>query len=36
MSMLRGESPQDFLKNLAKNNSELQGLDLDHPDQTAQ
>lgn len=35
-AMLRGESPQMFLKRLAETNPQLQGLDLDHPDQAAQ
>ena len=35
-AMLRGESPQQFLKNLAKTNPQLQGLDLDNIDKTAE
>ena len=35
-AMLRGESPQQFLKNLAKTNPQLQGLDLDNLNQTAE
>ena len=35
-AMIRGESPQAFLKNLAKNNPQLNGLDLDHPEQAAE
>lgn len=35
-AMLRGESPQQFLKNLAKTNPQLQGLDLDNLDKTAE
>lgn len=34
--MLRGESPQQFLQNLAKTEPRLQGLDLNHPEQTAE
>ena len=30
-AMLRGETPQQFLTNLAKSNPQLQGLDLEHP-----
>ena len=33
--MLRGESPQQFLQNLAKTNPQLQGLDLSNLDKTA-
>ena len=33
--MLRGESPQSFLQNLAKTNPQLQGLDLNDLDKTA-
>ena len=33
--MIRGESPQQFLQNLAKTNPQLQGLDLSNPQQTA-
>ena len=35
-AMLRGETPQSFLKNLAKTQPELQGLDLNNPNQTAE
>lgn len=35
-AMLRGESPQSFLRKLAETNPQLQGLDLDHPEQAAQ
>jgi len=35
-AMLRGETPQSFLQNLAKNNPELQGLDLNNPSQAAE
>lgn len=34
--MLRGESPQQFLQNLAKTQPQLQGLDLSNPDKAAQ
>lgn len=34
-AMMRGESPTDFLKSLAKNNPQLQGLDLDNLEDTA-
>ena len=34
-AMIRGESPQEFLQNLAKTNPQLQGLDLSNPQQTA-
>lgn len=34
--MIRGETPQQFLQNLAKTNPQLQGLDLDHPYQTSE
>ena len=34
-SMMRGESPTAFLKNLAKTNPQLQGLDLDNLEGTA-
>ena len=33
--MIRGESPQEFLKNLAKTNPQLQGRDLNDIDKTA-
>ena len=29
-AMMRGESPSDFLKNIANTNPQLQGLDLDN------
>lgn len=35
-AMLRGETPQSFLQNLAKTNPELQGLDLSNPGKTAE
>lgn len=35
-AMLRGESPQTFLQNLAKSTPALQGLDLNNPSQTAE
>jgi hypothetical protein len=35
MSMMRGESPQQFLQSLAKSNPQLQGLDLSNLEQTA-
>ena len=34
-AMMRGESPTDFLKNLANTNPALQGLDLDNLEGTA-
>ena len=34
-AMLRGESPQAFMKNLAKGNPQLQGLNLDDLEGTA-
>ena len=34
-AMMRGESPSDFLKNLANTNPQLQGLDLDDLEGTA-
>lgn len=34
-AMMRGESPQMFLKNLANTHPELQGLDLDNIEGTA-
>jgi len=34
-AMMRGESPKTFLKNLANNNPQLQGLDLDNLEGTA-
>jgi len=35
-AMLRGETPQSFLQNLAKTKPELQGLDLSNPSQAAE
>lgn len=35
-AMMRGESPTDFLKNLAKTEPKLQGLNLDDLEGTAQ
>ena len=35
-SMMRGESPRDFLRNLANTNPKLQGLDLSDINATAQ
>lgn len=34
-AMMRGESPSNFLKNLASTNPQLQGLDLDNLEGTA-
>ena len=34
-AMMRGESPQSFLKNLANTNPQLQGLNLDDLEGTA-
>jgi ElaB/YqjD/DUF883 family membrane-anchored ribosome-binding protein len=34
--MIRGESPQQFMQNLAKTNPQLQGLDLNNLDKTAE
>ena len=34
-AMMRGESPTDFLKNLAKTNPQLQGLDFENLEGTA-
>lgn len=34
--MMRGESPTDFLKNLARTNPQLQGLNMDDLEGTAQ
>ena len=34
-AMMRGESPKDFLKNLAGSNPQLQGLNLDDLEGTA-
>ena len=35
-AMIRGETPQSFLQNLAKSNPALQGLDLNNPSQAAE
>jgi len=35
-AMMRGESPQSFLQNLAKTNPMLQGLDLNNPSMAAE
>lgn len=35
-AMMRGETPQSFLQNLAKNTPELQGLDLSDPNKAAE
>ena len=35
-AMMRGESPQTFMQNLAKNHPQLQGLDLNNLDKTAE
>ena len=35
-AMLRGETPQQFLQNLAKTKPELNGLDLSNPEKTAE
>ncbi len=35
-AMLRGESPQAFMQNLARTNPQLQGLDLSNLDKTAE
>ena len=35
-AMMRGESPQMFMQNLAKSNPQLQGLDLNNLNQTAE
>jgi hypothetical protein len=35
-AMMRGESPQSFLQNLAKTTPELQGLDLNNPEKAAE
>ena len=35
-AMIRGESPQQFLKGLAQTNPQLKGLDLDNPERAAQ
>ncbi len=35
-AMMRGESPQTFLSNLAKNNPQLQNMDFSNLQQTAQ
>ena len=34
--MLRGETPQQFMQNLARTNPQLQGLDLSNLDKTAE
>lgn len=34
-AMMRGENPNDFIKNLANTNPKLQGLDLDNLEETA-
>jgi hypothetical protein len=36
LAMMRGESPQQFMQNLAKTNPELQGLDLNNLEQSAE
>ena len=35
-AMMRGESPQQFLQNLAQTNPQLQGLDLSNPNKAAE
>ena len=35
-AMMRGETPQSFLQNLAKTNPALQGLDLNNPSMAAE
>ena len=35
-AMMRGESPQSFLQDLAKNDPRLQGLDLSNPSKAAE
>ena len=35
-AMMRGESPRQFLQNLAQNNPQLQGLDFSNLQQTAE
>ena len=35
-AMMRGESPQAFMQNIAKTNPQLQGLDLNNLNQTAE
>ena len=35
-AMLRGESPQQFLQNLAKTNPQLKGMDFSDPYKTAE
>ncbi len=35
-AMIRGESPQKFMQNLAQTNPQLQGLDLTNLDKTAE
>ena len=34
-AMMRGESPQAFMKNLANTNPQLQGMDFDNLEETA-
>lgn len=34
-AMMRGESPKQFMQNLAKNNPQLQGMNFDNLEQTA-
>ena len=36
LAMIRGESPQQFMQNLAKTNPERQGLDLNNLEQSAE
>ena len=35
-AMIRGESPQQFLQNLAQTNPQLKGLDLSNPEKAAE
>lgn len=35
-AMMRGESPQQFLQNLAQNDPRLKGLDLSQPEKAAE
>ena len=35
-AMMRGESPQQFMQNLAQNHPQLQGLDLNNLNKTAE
>ena len=35
-AMMRGETPQQFLQNLAKNDPRLQGIDLSNPNKAAE